>query len=101
MSNVLLKITIPRRRRKVRPGRSEDVPMQSVEEEDCLGETAILLERLQKSNGNYKAEVLGTVSQSVRFRDIADFQYSTARSPFAKRVYESLGECDCEPIPYP
>ena len=64
-NNILLKITIPRRRRKRRPegeraSRSEDAPVGPKHES--------LPDKLKASNGNYKVEAIGRIDKTVRFR---------------------------------
>ena len=63
-NNILLKITIPRRRRKRRlEGERASRP------EDALGPThESLPDKLKASNGNYKVEAIGRIDKTVRFR---------------------------------
>ncbi|KAF8476256.1 RNA polymerase III transcription factor IIIC subunit-domain-containing protein [Kalaharituber pfeilii] len=94
-SNVLLKISIPKRRRKRRPHNEEGQDSVHLTE-DIQAKT--LYDRLRESNGNYTVEPMGIINTTIRFRDIADFQYSTAHSPFANKFRDSLIDCTYEKI---
>ncbi|RPB27004.1 hypothetical protein L211DRAFT_780530 [Terfezia boudieri ATCC MYA-4762] len=100
-NNVLLKISIPKRKHKrltekELTNQSEDVsPMAG---RCASSEAQSLYDKLEKSNGNYRVEALGTISSTVRFRDIADFQYSTMQSQFAKKFMDNLLDCNYEKI---
>ena len=114
-NNVLLKISIPKRRRKIERARVVSQVASLPERADA--ET--LYHKLQTSNGNYTIEALGTIICTLRFRgfdyilscfstslgncelttfgnsDIADFQFSTMHSPFAKKFREHLIDFRC------
>lgn len=63
-NSVLVKITVPRRRRKKRrDAEGRVVDPRPVEE-------LPLLEKLSKSNGKYKVETVGMIERTVRFRGI-------------------------------
>lgn len=64
-SSVLLKITIPRRRRKkprAEEGEKEGVDAGRRERDHTL------LEKLRTSKGKYKVETVGMIERTVRFR---------------------------------
>lgn len=63
-NNILLKITIPRRRRKRRPEGEG-----ATRSEDAVGpKYESLPDKLKASNGNYKVEAIGRIDKTVRFR---------------------------------
>lgn len=68
--NLLLKITIPKRRRKRKSGESGTSTTKPEEPQyDSL------LERIQASNGNYKVEAVGMIDKTVRFRGLSGFGF--------------------------
>ncbi|KAI9731905.1 MAG: tau 95 subunit of transcription factor TFIIIC [Cirrosporium novae-zelandiae] len=53
-----------------------------------------LLRSIRDNKDKYHMEAVGTVSQTHRFRDIPDFIYSTANSPFMRQIKEKILPCD-------
>lgn len=70
-SSVLLKITIPKRRRKKRRADGPDEPTNGkVEDKKEL----TLLDKLKASKGKYKVETVGMIERTVRFRGLIRLQ---------------------------
>ncbi|EWC47362.1 hypothetical protein DRE_00330 [Drechslerella stenobrocha 248] len=53
---------------------------------------------LKGLNGKYKAEAVGFVDHTIRFRDMADYQWNTRNSAWAKNVEENLMELDLQAL---
>ncbi|KAI5854325.1 RNA polymerase III transcription factor IIIC subunit-domain-containing protein [Tricharina praecox] len=81
-NNLLLKITIPRR--KKRRGTKD-------------GEMT-LPEKLRAAKGNYKVEAIGRIEKTVRFRDMASFQWNSSNSDFINKMKDKLMDGDYEKI---
>ena len=47
---------------------------------------------LKRLDGRYRAEIVGRSDASVRFRDMADFQWNTRNSKWARNVEENMME---------
>lgn len=122
-SNVLLKITVPKRTgRKRKRGSMEtysDGRDQAVESSDvsCISSQSRhdhpsrLLRMLQDNVGRYSVEPVGTIAQTHRFRGthsvlgvfwqadaivgLAEFHYSTVNAPFMSKIRDTIvtGEC--------
>ncbi|KAK6354735.1 tau 95 subunit of transcription factor TFIIIC [Orbilia brochopaga] len=81
---VLLRITVPKGKglaAGATANRDEDIP-----------------KTLRQLNGKYKAEVMGFVDHTVRFRAMADYQWNTRNSAWAKNVEENLMELDLQAL---
>ncbi|KAH8147705.1 uncharacterized protein LAJ45_08170 [Morchella importuna] len=87
-NSVLVKITVPRRRRKKR----RDAEGRAVVDPRPVEELP-LLEKLRKSNGKYKVETVGMIERTVRFRDMANYQFNTSRSPFVAKIKSTVLDC--------
>jgi general transcription factor 3C polypeptide 5 (transcription factor C subunit 1) len=64
-NNLLLKITIPKRRKKRRLG---DRTETRHEDSNASTKQETLLDKLKASKGNYKVEAVGMIDKTVRFR---------------------------------
>ncbi|KAJ6261418.1 hypothetical protein Dda_4088 [Drechslerella dactyloides] len=53
---------------------------------------------LKQLNGKYKTEVLGFMDHTIRFRAMADYQWNTRNSAWAKNVEENLMELDLQAL---
>ncbi|CCX09210.1 RNA polymerase III transcription factor IIIC subunit-domain-containing protein [Pyronema domesticum] len=91
--NLLLKITIPKRRRKRKSGESG---ASTTKPEEPKYDS--LLERIQASNDNYKVEAIGMIDKTVRFRDMANFQWNLSRSAFVEKLKDKFGDATYEKI---
>lgn len=107
-SNVLLKITVPKRTgRKRRKGTQEpfeyhdDSSMRDVghEHEDQspellshsrLDNPHALQRRLRDCKDSYTIEAVGSVDQTHRFRGLSDYHYSTDNAPFMQKFTNSV-----------
>ncbi|CAZ80918.1 unnamed protein product [Tuber melanosporum] len=74
-NNILLKIRIPKRKRA--PGEGPD--------------ERSVLERLRDAGEECTIEAVGTIAQTVRFRDMANYQFNTADVEIVRRVRDELG----------
>ncbi|KAG0132598.1 RNA polymerase III transcription factor IIIC subunit-domain-containing protein [Tuber indicum] len=74
-NNILLKIRIPKRKRA--PGEGPD--------------ERSVLERLRDAGEECAIEAVGTIAQTVRFRDMANYQFNTADVEIVRRVRDELG----------
>lgn len=84
-NNILLKITIPKRRKRRRnPDRNES--------------SLNLPAKLRASKGNYKIEAVGMIERTVRFRDIANYQWNSSGSPFVAKMKSTLLNCTYDSI---
>ena len=112
-NNLLLKITIPRRRRKKR--RAEDGADEANRADGASSspKEMTLPEKLKAAKGNYKVEAIGRVEKTVRFRgwlyvhllffgrindgkaDMASFQWNSSNSDFINKMKDKLMEGDC------
>ncbi|EPS40267.1 hypothetical protein H072_5941 [Dactylellina haptotyla CBS 200.50] len=82
---VLVKITVPKCKGP-RPPDSSDKDGKSIPK------------ALKDLNGKYKAEVMGWMDHTIRFRDMADYQWNTRNSAWAKNVEENLMELDLQAL---
>ncbi|KAK6339332.1 tau 95 subunit of transcription factor TFIIIC [Orbilia javanica] len=81
---MVLKITVPKGRgpkSRPAPGEEQDVP-----------------EILKSLNGKFTSEVVGWVDHTIRFRDMADYQWNTRSSEWARNVEENLMELDLQAL---
>lgn len=102
-SSILLKVTVPRRRRK---------NVQTEEGVEPKRREQTLLGKLRASKGKYKVETVGMIERTVRFRgffftsfgwvlwadediDMANYQFNTSRSPFVGKIKETVLDCQC------
>ncbi|KAF3933074.1 hypothetical protein ABW20_dc0108660 [Dactylellina cionopaga] len=53
---------------------------------------------LKDLNGRYKAEAVGWVDHTIRFRDMADYQWNTRNSAWARNVEENMMELDLQAL---
>ncbi|PUU75057.1 RNA polymerase III transcription factor IIIC subunit-domain-containing protein [Tuber borchii] len=81
-NNILLKIRIPKRKRTSGEGPDE----RSV------------LEKLRDARGEYTVEAVGVIARTVRFRDMANYQFNTADMDIVQRVRVELGGLEYEKI---
>ncbi|KAF3927707.1 hypothetical protein ABW21_db0204766 [Orbilia brochopaga] len=81
---VLLKITVPK-------GKGPAVGATSDREED-------IPKTLKQLNGKFKTEVMGFMDHTVRFRAMADYQWNTRNSAWAKNIEENLMELDLQAL---
>ncbi|KAI1180835.1 hypothetical protein F4777DRAFT_527164 [Nemania sp. FL0916] len=104
-NNILLKITVPRRTGRKRK-RGSNTPFS--EDSSILDTTAVaskensvgsvarqdrprtILRRLQDNPHDYKAEAVGMIRDSHRYRGLADFQFANTNTPFITNVAEHL-----------
>ncbi|KLU92720.1 transcription factor tau subunit sfc1 [Magnaporthiopsis poae ATCC 64411] len=103
--NVLLRIDVPRRTGRKRK-RGSDGPWQEPDEAsvDALRESqklqvhsqkrldspGSLRRKLRDNVGRYEVEAVGLIRNTHRYRGLADFQYSTANSPFMSQVVDKI-----------
>lgn len=93
-SSVLLKITIPKRRRKKRRVDESGQPTSKGSgEKGADGKELTLLDKLKASKGKYKVETVGMIERTVRFRDMANYQFNTSRSPFISKLKSTVLDC--------
>ncbi|KAF3932655.1 hypothetical protein ABW19_dt0201448 [Dactylella cylindrospora] len=81
---MLLKITVPKGKgpgSNGATGKQQDVP-----------------KTLKALKGRYRAEFVGWMDHSVRFRDLADYQWNTRNSSWARNVEENLMELDLQAL---
>ncbi|PWW72505.1 hypothetical protein C7212DRAFT_226827 [Tuber magnatum] len=81
-NNILLKIRIPKRKRA--PGEGPD--------------ERSVLDKLRDAGGEYTIETVGTIARTVRFRDMANYQFNTADMEIVQRVRAELGGLEYEKI---
>ncbi|KAH9901826.1 hypothetical protein F4778DRAFT_127272 [Xylariomycetidae sp. FL2044] len=104
-NNVLLKITVPKRTgRKRKRGSGEAfsgdastsnpasrsryaTTVGSVSRQDA---PTSIIHKMQDNPDKYKVEAVGMIRDSHRYRGLADFQFSTADSPFLTKVAEHM-----------
>ena len=85
--NVLLKVKIPRKNKRVA---DSSEPPESLES---------ALQRLREAgDGGYTVEAVGLVEKTVRFRDMANYQFNTSRVPFVAKMKESLIDVDYDKL---
>lgn len=77
---MVLKITVPK-------GKGPDTKSTNGDEQD-------IPKILKNLNGKFKTEVVGWVDHTVRFRDMADYQWNTRNSDWARNVEENMMELD-------
>ncbi|KAG8529876.1 uncharacterized protein KY384_005357 [Bacidia gigantensis] len=100
--NVVLKITIPKRRglkRKRYPDSGNSRP--STEERDPEPDSrdaSYLIRGLRDNPAKYEVEALGAVTQTHRFRSLPDFAYSSSRGPFMRKMRDSILPFDYEKL---
>jgi general transcription factor 3C polypeptide 5 (transcription factor C subunit 1) len=68
-NNVLLKVTVPKRRKKIRRTGDEG-ETTSKEEAKAAWARKSLPEKLKASKGKYKVEAVGMIDKTVRFRGL-------------------------------
>ncbi|KAI1819161.1 hypothetical protein F4861DRAFT_528025 [Xylaria intraflava] len=104
-NNILLKITVPKRTgRKRKRGSDESFS----EDSDIRDTTAMdlqtgtvgsvarqdrptsILRKLQDNPDKYRAEAVGMIRDSHRYRGLADFQFANTNTPFLRNVAEHL-----------
>lgn len=113
-NNLLLKITIPKRRKKKK--RTEDGVCEADPADSASAPSTemTVTEKLRAAKGNYKVEVIGRIEKTVRFRgrsyvlcsffsgriidgrtDMASFQWNSSNSDFIKKMKDKLMDGDC------
>ncbi|KAL7273084.1 tau 95 subunit of transcription factor TFIIIC [Rhizina undulata] len=108
-NNILLKVTIPKRRKKKKPGNIEDTANTSINgqpagrqgpepKEQNEQEQQTLLDKLRVSKGKYEIEAVGMIERTVRFRDMANYQCNYSNSHFVKKVENHMLHCDFEQL---
>jgi len=83
-NNILLKIRIPKHKRTSGEGPDE----RSV------------LEKLRDAGGEHTVEAVGVIARTVRFRDMANYQFNTADMEIVQRVRVELGGLECLCCPF-
>ncbi|KAK6352503.1 tau 95 subunit of transcription factor TFIIIC [Orbilia blumenaviensis] len=81
---MVLKVTVPKGKgpnSQSKPGEEADIP-----------------KILKSLNGKYKSEVVGWVDHTIRFRDMADYQWNTRNSEWARNVEENMMELDLQAL---
>ncbi|KAK6498757.1 tau 95 subunit of transcription factor TFIIIC [Arthrobotrys musiformis] len=81
---MLLKITVPKGKGpnpRPAPGQEQDIPGI-----------------LKGLDGKFTSEVVGWVDHTIRFRDMADYQWNTRNSEWAKNVEENMMELDLQAL---
>ncbi|KAF3088202.1 tau 95 subunit of transcription factor TFIIIC [Orbilia oligospora] len=81
---MVLKITVPKGKGpnpRPPPGEEPDIP-----------------KILKDLNGKFTSEVVGWVDHTIRFRDMADYQWNTRSSDWARNVEENLMELDLQAL---
>ncbi|KAI9662781.1 MAG: tau 95 subunit of transcription factor TFIIIC [Trizodia sp. TS-e1964] len=109
VQSVILKITLPkktgRRRRKgtndafhddptTQPQDSSQVESSELRSHSRLDNPHGILQSLRDNIGNYAVEIVGSVGQTHRFRDLSDFQYSSTHSPFMNKLKSTVLKYD-------
>ncbi|RYO98275.1 hypothetical protein DL764_007141 [Monosporascus ibericus] len=104
-NGILLKITVPKRTgRKRKRGSDESFSGDSHSSDGSAGDGVVdrvasfgrqdtpesILRKMQDNIGRYRAEAVGMVKDTHRYRGLADFQFSTTDSPFLTNVAEHL-----------
>ncbi|KAK4138653.1 hypothetical protein BT67DRAFT_413220 [Trichocladium antarcticum] len=103
--NVVLKVTVPKRtgrkRKRGADGPWEGPIQQAVEGQDSLGSTEVssrdrldnprlLRRKLQDNVGRYAVEPIGVISNTHRYRGLADFQYALGESKFMRKFVDKV-----------
>ncbi|KAI9035678.1 transcription factor TFIIIC subunit TFC1 [Aspergillus affinis] len=93
-SNVLLKVTVPKRTgRKRKKGSDEPfsgVAVTTIHREPQRPGARHLLRTLRDTEGRYQVEPVGSINRTHVFRGMPDFVYSTAGSEFSNRFREKI-----------
>ncbi|RYP11770.1 hypothetical protein DL765_007612 [Monosporascus sp. GIB2] len=104
-NGILLKITVPKRTgRKRKRGSNEPFSGDAHRSGGTTGDGVVdrvasfgrqdapesVLRKMQDNIGRYRAEAVGMVRDTHRYRGLADFQFSTTDSPFLTNVAEHL-----------
>ncbi|PLB52038.1 putative RNA polymerase III transcription factor subunit [Aspergillus steynii IBT 23096] len=93
-SNVLLKVTVPKRTgRKRKKGSDEPfsgVPVTTVHREPQRPGAKYLARTLRDNVGRYQVEPVGTINRTHVFRGMPDFVFSTTASEFSNRFREKI-----------
>ncbi|KAK1145097.1 tau 95 subunit of transcription factor TFIIIC [Aspergillus melleus] len=93
-SNVLLKVTVPKRTGRKRKKRSDEpfsgVAVTTIHREPQRPGARHLLKTLRDTESRYRVEPVGSINRTHVFRGMPDFVYSTARSEFSNRFREKI-----------
>lgn len=114
-NNLLLKITIPKRRKKKQRTGDGVCEAEWADSASAPSEEMTVSEKLRAAKGNYKVEVIGRIEKTVRFRgcsyvlysfffgriiidgrtDMASFQWNSSNSDFINKMKDKLMDGDC------
>ena len=104
-NGILLKITVPKRTgRKRKRGSDEPFSGDVSTANGATGDGAvnqvasvgrrdkpeIILRKMQDNIGRYHVEAVGSVTDTHRYRGLADFQFTTTNAPFLTKVADHL-----------
>ncbi|KAL8952261.1 MAG: hypothetical protein Q9222_001825 [Ikaeria aurantiellina] len=92
-SNILVKITVPKRTRRKRRNAPFEVSDQPAPEPGLLSrpeDTRHLVRSMRDNLDEYQVEALGFIGQTHRFRRLPDFVWSSGQSPFMSKMKDYI-----------
>ncbi|TGZ83100.1 hypothetical protein EX30DRAFT_317083 [Ascodesmis nigricans] len=84
-NNLLVRVRIPKKKNLS--------PVEAEKEKEKS-----LLQKLRESEGKHKLEVVGMIEQTVRFRDMANFQYNHRDNPHVQKMRDTIFKGNYEDI---
>ncbi|KAL8788761.1 MAG: hypothetical protein Q9195_007168 [Heterodermia aff. obscurata] len=99
--DIVIRVTIPKRTGRKRKRGSDGpfwtpsgsparLPANSSPSPSVASQAKRFLRSLQDNEGQYRIEVVGPVTNTYRFRDLPDFVFSTAGSPFMNQMRDKI-----------